>query len=231
MKTDNLISIIAPAHNEEGLIQKFVNEVTKSCEKWELNYELTIVENGSSDNTAKKVIELIPKNNRISLIQLDKAGYGLAIIEGLRASKGDFVVIFNIDFWDERFLALTKVDLLEYDIVSGSKLLPGSKDLRGFNRKVISWGFTKFLQMFLGFKGTDTHGIKVLRLKKVLPFVKSCVTTSGIFDSELILRSQKGGIRILEIPVEVKEVRPARFNITRILKTPLDMFQLWKALQ
>lgn len=231
MNNSPLVSIIAPAHNEELIIEDFIKDVVKSCKKNNINYELIVVENGSSDSTAEKVSRISKANSKIRLIRLDRAGYGLAIIEGLKNSRGEYVVLFNVDFWDEKFLLLTKVALLNYDIVSGSKLLPGSKDYRSLSRRLVSRGFTEFLKLFLGFKGTDTHGIKAIKMRTVSSVIKKCKLRSGIFDSELILRLERERLKILELPVEVREIRPARFNLTRPLKTPIDIYQLWKALK
>mgnify|MGYP001607864908 FL=1 len=126
---------------------------------------------------------------------------------------------------------LTKVNILEQDIIIGSKCLPGSLDFRGFRRRAVTKVFNLFLNLFLGYRGTDSHGIKLLRLQTVLPILKLCKTKTGIFDSELMIRSQRGGLKILELPVTVKEIRPDRFGLNRLLKTPLDIYKLYISLK
>lgn len=224
-------SIIVPAHNEETLIKQFINDVDRACKNLNLSYEIVVVENGSHDRTWHYLQEISTKNQRVKLIQLRAAGYGLALCTGLKRCHGKYGVIFNVDFWDKKLLMLTKVDMLGHDLIVGSKNLSGSLDLRRFNRRMVTKAFNLFLRVFLGFKGTDTHGIKLLRLKTVLPIVKICKTRTGIFDSELVIRSQRKGLKILELPVVVEEVRPVRFGVKRLLQTPFDVCHLCMSLR
>lgn len=222
-----LVSIIVPVHNEEKWLSSFIKEIGLLVRKNNINYELILVENGSHDKSWEFINNYKKNDKRIFCVKLKEAGYGLAIIEGLKKAKGALAIVFNVDFWDERFLTLTLIDMMEYDIILTSKLLPGSFDQRGIDRRLVSWGFNKFLRIFMGYKGTDTHGIKLFRLKNVMPLVKVCKTKTGIFDSELMLRAQRKKLKILELPITVKEIRPARFNYKRILVTPFDIWKLY----
>lgn len=226
-----LISVIVPAYNEEKLLSDFLKEVTDCLKKNSPDYELIIVENGSQDKTLEIARSFAKENKKVKVEHLAKPGYGKALIRGLKKAKGKYVVLFNVDFWDKRFLDLVKVNLLGYDIVTGSKNLPGSRDRRPLTRRLVTKGLSCFLRLFLGFSGTDTHGIKVLRRSKILPILKKCKTETGIFDSELLIRSQRAGLKILALPVEVEEVRPNRFGIKRILDTPGDLYHIYIALK
>lgn len=230
MKNKDLVSIVVPVHNEERWVGDFIRSISSVCKKHNLNYELVLVENGSSDNSWESINNYAEKDKRIVSAKLKEAGYGLAIVEGLKKAKGKLAIIFNVDFWDIRFLKLALIDMLEYDIILTSKLLPGSKDQRSVNRRLVTWGFNKFLRVFMGYQGTDTHGIKLFRLKSVMPLVKVCKTKTGIFDSELMLRAQRKNLKILELPVFIKEIRPARFNYKRLLVTPFDIWKLYRCL-
>lgn len=226
-----LISIVVPAYNEEKLLPGFLKEVTSYLEKTCPDYEIIIVENGSRDRTLEIAKDFAKKNSRVKVEHLAKPSYGKALIYGLKKASGDYLVVFNVDFWDERFIDLVKVNLLGYDIVTGSKNLSGSSDRRPFSRRVVTRGFSFFLNIFLGYKGTDTHGIKTLRRSKVFPLIRKCRTQTGIFDSELLVRAQRAGLKILELPVEISEKRPNRFGIKRILETPKDIVKLYLALR
>jgi len=226
-----LISIIAPSYNEEELLPSFLKEVTSYLRKSNLAYEIIVVENGSQDKTLEIAQKIAKKNKMIRVESLQKAGYGRALIRGLKKARGNFAVIFNIDFWDGRFIELAKVDLLGYDIVTGSKNLPGSQDKRPLSRRLITKLFNLFLHIFLGYRGTDTHGIKVLRKSAISSVLKECRTNTGIFDSELLVRAQRKNLKILELPVEIQEKREARFGFKRLLETPKDIVKLYLALR
>lgn len=225
------VSIIVPVHNEEELIKQFLKDVDNACSNLNLLYEIVVVENGSRDKTWQYLQEIAKENRKVRPIRLKTAGYGLAIITGIKKSLGEYGVIFNVDYWDDKFLMLTKANILGQDLVIGSKCLPGSLDLRSFRRRAITKAFNAFLKTFLGYRGTDTHGIKLLRLRTIMPILKLCKARTGIFDSELVIRSQRMGLKVLELPVTVKEIRPERFGLNRLFKTPLDVYNLYRSLR
>lgn len=225
------ISIIIPAYNEEKLLAVFLEELSSCLRKFILPFELIIVENGSHDKTLEIANFWAKKDKRIKVIHLPKPGYGQALIKGMKIAKGDYMVIYNVDFWDVKFIDICKVDLLGYEIVTGSKNLSLSKDERPFSRRVVTRLFSLLLRILFKYKGTDTHGIKTIRRKAIISILKRCKTKTGIFDSELLIRAQRAHLKILELPVEVVEKRPNRFGIKRIWETPKDIWQLYQALK
>jgi len=225
------ISVILPAKNEEKIIAETTNSILEYLKKSRLKYEIIIVENGSTDNTFQIANLLKEKNKRVRVERILEAGYGKALIRGFKKSKGKYVVFYNVDFWDKRFIDLARANLLGYDLISCSKNLPGSKDRRPLSRRLITRGFNLFLKFFLGYSGTDTHGIKLMRKEKLDPVLKMCRTSSGIFDSELMIRAEKSGLKILELPVDISEIRPNRFGRGRFFQTPKDIWELYKAVR
>lgn len=226
-----ILSVIVPAYNEEKLLSIFIKEVVSYLEKTCPDYELLIVENGSQDKTLEIARAFSQKNRHIKAEHLAKPSYGAALVWGMKKAKGDYLVIFNVDFWDKKFIDLAKIDLFGYDLVNGSKNLPGSYDKRPLTRRLVTRGFNLLLKILFGFLGTDTHGIKALRREKILPVLKKCKIKTGIFDSELVIRAQRAGLKFLELPVEIEEIRPNRFGFKRILETPKDLLKLYLALR
>lgn len=225
------LSVVLPIYNEEKLLPEIVGELSTFLKENRFEYELLLVENGSNDRSIELSDKFANASKNIKAFHLPKSGYGLALIYGIKKAAGDFVVIFNADFWDKNFINLVKVNLLDYDIVTGSKNISGARDQRPLGRQMVTKGFSLFLNLACGYKGTDTHGIKVFRKAVVLPVVKKCILQTGIFDSELMIRAERAKLKILELPVEVIEKRPNRFGLKRILYTPLDIFQLYSALR
>lgn len=225
------ISVVLPAKDEEVLLQNTVNDIETHLKTLKVKYEIIIIENGSTDKTLHIARRLSKKNPTIKVVHIQKASYGDAIISGIKKASGKYVVIFNVDFWNKEFLDITKNDLNGYDIVLGSKNLSRSTDNRSVLRKYISRTFSRFLNVYFNYSGTDTHGLKTMRRKAIMEIVKMCKTTSGIFDTELMVRAQRVGLKIKEIPVSVKEIRPNRFGLSRILYTPKDILKLKDSLK
>ena len=223
------ISIILPTRNEEQLIKSTINSITSFLKTKKYDYEILVVLNGSSDKTEKIVNELSKENKSLKILK-SKPGYGYALRKGLKNAKGEYVAIYNVDFFDLDMIRLIDIDLYGKDLIIGSKMTPWSEDNRPFIRKLISSFLNTILKIQFGFKGSDTHGIKIMRKKlsdKILPI---CQTSSGIFDTEFVIKAQYKGFKISDYPVNIIEKRSSRFP-NRLLETPKDLFELWRAMK
>lgn len=227
-----LLSVIAPAHNEEELIKKFIKDVDSGLRILKINYEILICENGSRDKTFKIASDLSKKVKSIRVFHENKPSYGGGLKLGIQKAKAEKIIVFNIDFYDFNFVKEAFLLLDQFDFVIGSKNLPKSKDLRPFKRRLITKTFNFLLKIVFGFSGTDTHGIKALKKSLAIPIIAQCRTDGEIFDTELVLRAQKAGLKMTEIPVKVGELRPSRYTLlSRIPKTFFDLISLSKALR
>ena len=81
------------------------------------------------------------------------------------------------------------------------------------------------ISISVDYKGTDTHGIRHIRGPSVLPIIRKCNSSYGIFDTELILRCEKEGLHIIEIPFDIKEIRKQRNPM--ILKIVRNVYRLF----
>lgn len=220
------LSIILPARNEEQLIGEVLKDIVSYLNKKKiLDYEILIVINGSQDKTDEITKAFHDKNKRIVIFK-SNPGYGKALKVGLKKAKGNYVVIFNVDFYDLRLIDLIKIDLYGKDFIIGSKMTHWSEDKRPFSRKMVSTLFNLYLRLFHDFSGSDTHGIKVIRKNVVEKVLPKCKTDSGIFDTEFVLRSQYAGFKFADFPVTVTEKRPPRFT-QRVWQTPKDLYNLF----
>ena len=71
------------------------------------------------------------------------------------------------------------------------------------------------LRVSLGFRGTDTHGLKAFRRSSVLPIVRQCVVDKDMFASELVIRVERAGLRKVEIPLKIEEKRAPSIQLTK----------------
>lgn len=223
------ISIILPARNEEFLIKNTLNDINRYLIKRKItDYEVLLIINGTEDKTEEIASGFTSKNRKIKVLY-SKPGYGMALRKGLKNAKGEFVIIFNVDFYDLKMIDLINIDLYGKDFIIGSKMAHWSEDRRLIVRKTVSYLFNLYLKIVHKFKGSDTHGIKVIRRSIVDKILPKCKTYSGIFDTEFVLRSQYAGFKFADFPVTVTEKRPPRFT-QRILQTPKDIYDLFISL-
>ena len=87
--------------------------------------------------------------------------------------------------------------------------------------------FSLLLRRGFGLKVSDTHGMKALDRAQVTPLAERCQLGTDLFDTELVLRAERAGLVVTEIPVRVEERRPARSPIARrVLRTALGLRKL-----
>ncbi len=222
--------IVIPIHNEAGCLEAEVAEIVGALEARGVDYELILAENGSGDDTLAIARRLEAANPRIRAMQMPVPDYGFAMKTGMLASRGDYVVLFDIDYHDIDFMLAAGVALDgglsgvargpvtqpgAAGIVVGSKLIAGSDDRRSAARHLISLGFTTILRVLFDRHMDDTHGMKVLRRDVVQRFAPKTVRTTDLFDTELIIRARREGVLVKALPVTCEEKRKARSSIAR----------------
>lgn len=211
-------SVVVPVYNEARIVNDAITRMLRALEGLCGDFELLVCENGSTDDTAALVARLQQEDPRIRLERLPEPDYGGAMRHGIGACVFDRIVIFNVDFWSIDFARQAVETLDACDVVVGSKVMTGSEDERPPMRRFLTRAFNTILRSLFGFTGTDTHGMKALRRSAVDGVLARCVTSQSIFDTELVLRSERAGLRIVEIPVAVREIRqPSYWSVARRL--------------
>src|SRR5262249_25058978 len=151
--------------------------------------------------------ELSQKYPEVRLISAGEPNYGLAMKLGIADARGSLIVCDEIDLCDVDFHRRA-VELLRAgsaDLVIGSKLIAGAQDERPAIRHVASQLYTGLLRGLLGFRGTDTHGLKAFRRDKVARLAANCLTDRDVFASEFVIRAYRAGLDVVEIPIQVIE--------------------------
>lgn len=96
------LSIVVPVYNEQLNIDKLIGEIKTYLKNFENNFEIIIVDDGSSDNTWEKVIEQCRKDDRVTAIKLSRNfGHHYAITAGIHNALGNYVVVMDGDLQDK----------------------------------------------------------------------------------------------------------------------------------
>lgn len=214
------ISIVIPIYNEEAILHAAVVDLRERLSPFGWNYEIILAENGSKDRTVEIGQELAkkygdPNDGQVKIISMGEPNYGRALKEGILLARGDFVICDEIDLCDADFhkRAIELLESNQADLVIGSKLAEGSADDRPMIRHAASIFYSGILRVTLGFRGTDTHGLKAFRRSALLDTVNACIIEKDVFASEFVIRADRSGINIREIPVRVIEKRPPSINL------------------
>lgn len=212
------VSIVIPVYNEEAILESAVKDLLDRLERFDWPFELILAENGSRDRTVALAEELAARFPEVKTFSLGEPNYGKALKRGILLARGEIVVCDEIDLCDTDFYAraLALLDAYEADLVVGSKVLGGSSDERPFLRHFATLVINGMLRVSLGFKGTDTHGLKAFRRESLVPVVERCIVDKDLFASELVIRAERSNsVRIKEIPVRVLEKRPPSIHLFR----------------
>lgn len=217
---DPHISIVIPVYNEEAILHAAIVDLRERLAPMGWKYEIILAENGSKDRTVEIGQELANKygsadSGQVKIISMGEPNYGKAMKQGILLSRGDLVICDEIDLCDADFhrRAVEILETGEADLVIGSKLAEGAEDDRPVIRHAASIAYSTMLRVLLGFRGTDTHGLKAFRRDALLDVVRACLVDKDVFASEFVIRADRGGVRTKEVPVRVIEKRPPSINL------------------
>jgi hypothetical protein len=88
------------------------------------------------------------------------------------------------------------------------------------------------LRTILGSKVSDTHGMKAFRRSLVDDLAGLVVSRKDLYDTELVVRAERNGYRIVEIPVVVEEIRAARSSLVkRVPRTVVGLVRIRRILR
>jgi glycosyltransferase involved in cell wall biosynthesis len=211
------ISIVIPIYNEEGILHSAVVDLRERLSPLGWNYEIILAENGSRDRTVAIAQELSAKYAEVRSLSIGEPNYGKAMKQGILEARGEYVICDEIDLCDADFhaRALELLKSRKVDMVIGSKLIAGAEDARPWARHAASLVYTNLLRVSLGFKGTDTHGLKAFRREALIDIVADCLVDRDVFASEFVIRAYRAKVPIEEIPVHIVEKRPPSINLLK----------------
>jgi len=218
------ISLVIPVYNEEENIKKAVRDALSVLPQLTGDFEIIIVESGSTDNSAAVVDQLAKDNESVRAIHQEaKMGLGSALKEGFGAARYEYIFYTDGDnpFQMSEFARGFPL-LQEADIVCGYRRNRQDPPIRAFTSKV----FNFLVRTMFGVKVRDVQiGFKMMR-KSIFDRVK--LTTASMFiDAELLIKAQKAGYRITELDVEYLGKPSGKSSVTfrDILKIARDLIR------
>ncbi len=211
------LSVVIPVYNEASFVALAADDLCEGLEARELDYELILAENGSTDSTPQVLQRMSEANPRIRWFHSGTPNYGAALKRGILEARGKWVVCDEIDLCDLSFYdaALPLLEADRADMVIGSKAARGATDGRPLLRRLATRVHSKLLRLTLGFRGTDTHGLKAFYREQLVSVIRACVVDRDVFASELVIRAWRHGLRVMEIPVQLHEKREPSVHLFR----------------
>ena len=219
------VTVVIPVHNEADYLPSAFPLLFAEMATVDANVSVVMAENGSTDATAQLVKDAMDDYPNLSLLELPTPDYGAAMRDGFLAADTEWVVNFDIDYFSGSFLNDALALALDADIVLASKRADGADDQRGPTRRAATWTFNQVLRYALGSGVSDTHGMKLVRRSVVVAVAPQVISTTDLFDTELVVRAERAGYRIKELPAFVEELRDTNSNIVK--RVPRTLKGVW----
>lgn len=234
-KIINSISVFFPAYNEEDNIKESVNSAVKILQEIAENWEIIVVNDGSTDKTNEVSESLSKENNRIRVISHDKnRGYGASLKTGFYNSKYPWICFTDADGqfdFSEITKLIEKQKSSNADLVIGYYLKRKVSFFTILSSKV--WELIIFILFGLKVKDIDC-GFKFIS-KKVIDKIDRLESERGAFiSSELLIKAKNKGFKFVEIGVNHfprKKGEGTGRKIDVIIKSFIDLLKLWKEIK
>ena len=225
------LSVFFPAYNDCGTIASLVITAVQSASKLTPNYEVIVVDDGSSDSTAQILSELARVYPRLKIVTHPvNRGYGGALRTGFASASKD--VIFYTD-GDAQYDP-SEIELLWPMMTAGVDLVNGYKISRSdpLHRIVIGRIYHHTVKILFGLRVRDVDCDFRLLRRSIFDRVR-LEKNSGVICLEMMKKIQDAGFRIVEVPVHHYHRAHGKsqfFNFRRVIRTGVDVLKLWYAL-
>ncbi len=218
----NSISIVIPLFNEAGNVARLVAEVAEAMD--DLEFELILVEDGSTDGTRERIEEASQADARVRAVYLAaNFGQSAALVAGFERSTGQVVVTMDGDLQNDPADIPRLLQRLDegYDVVAGWRVdRKGSLVLRRLPSIVANW----IVGWVLGGGVHDNGcGLKAFR-REILDRVR----LYGEGHRILLAQAAQLGARMAEVRVNDRErtYGQSKYGVSRTYKVILDLLAL-----
>ncbi len=223
--SDFQVSVILPIYNEAAGITETIKTINQKVSKLTSTYEIIAVNDGSSDNSLKILIDLQKKLPLKIIVHQTNRGYGAAFKSGIKHAKYPWVFFtdadlqFNIDEL-ENFIPYT----VDKDLIIGYR-----KDRADvFRRKLVSHIYNQIIQVLFGLKIKDVDCAFKLIRKSALSNIK-LRSNSFFVSAELMIKVHQQKLLIKEIGVNHYPRTKGNSTVTpkRMLFSIIDLISLY----
>lgn len=199
------LSIIIPAHNEEGCLEEAVDSIIKELDTENINFDILVINDNSADGTESVCKKIKNKQQNFSYInRTSNPGFGIAVREGLAAFKGDVVVIVMADGSDSPSDIVAYYRKIEegYECAFGSRFIKGSniKDYP-YLKLIINRIANKFIQTLFNIPYNDvTNAFKMYR-REVIEHSQPLLSVHFNLTVEIPLKAIIRGFNYAVMPI------------------------------
>lgn len=204
------LSIIIPAYNEENRLPLTLDKIFEYLAvHYQGDYEVIIVDDGSTDQTAEIVAEYMKRHPKLRLLQLSRnLGRGAAVRAGVTTAQGQYILEADADGSVNEHAIIDFVNYFlkhpDVDVLTGSRTLPGSRILtpQSVFRKILGYSFFFLTKIFFGWPVMDRiNSFKMYRREAALDIFQYQQEDGFVSKAEVIYIAETRGWRVRELPI------------------------------
>lgn len=220
------LTIAIPAYNEEESLPLVLNDILEEAPKNFTDFEVLVVNDGSTDKTGAIAARFAQKNKRIRVIHQTNQGYGGAMWRGIQEARKAYVAFLPAD---GQFLLKDMAACWPY--LGKADLILGDRGVRldySRYRFLLSYGYLLLLWLFFRLPYRDVNWLNIWRTSKVK---KIDLMSRGVFLlAEIIIRFKSQGLKIVQVSVPYRRryggrVKNASLKVA--LNTGKDLLKFW----
>ncbi len=202
------LSVLIPMYNEKNIAENTARTLVGYLSpKFGDEFEIVFSDDGSTDGCSETVKALGLPNVRV-VSYPDNRGKGSAVREGIKKCYGDVIVCTDCDL---AYGCDAIVDIYNRIISGGEHVVIGSRNIASdgydgytFIRKLMSKMYIKLVSFIAGFRYSDSQcGLKAYCAEAARSIFEHCTVNSFAFDLEVLLLTEKLGMKIAEVPVKI----------------------------
>jgi NAD(P)-dependent dehydrogenase (short-subunit alcohol dehydrogenase family) len=230
------LSVLVPAFNEAANLEPTIDRVLRALSITVEDYEIIVVDDGSTDETAAVADRLPARSPQIRVLHNPQnRGLGFSYLRGIEVAEKDFFVYLPGDnTWPHRSLVELFGNLGKADVVTSYSTNPG---VRPFGRRIVSSLYTRTLNTLFGLRMHYYNGLTIYPLTFLR---QKPITTFGFgFQAEALLRALHQGLSFVEVALPIDErtagsskavtVKNIASVATTVARTYLDLRVLGRA--
>lgn len=197
------LSLVLACYNEEEILAESFRTIRETLDGIGRPYEIVFVDDVSRDRTREILREIVAQNPDVSLnviLHEKNRGRGATVTDGVHAARGEIAGYIDVDLEVHPRYIPSLVRAIEKgaDVAVVRRIY--AFQLRSLDRYFMSRGYSFLVRKLLGVSLRDTEtGYKFFRREKLLPVIDAIEDPAWFWDTELMVRAVRRGLRIDEI--------------------------------
>jgi glycosyltransferase involved in cell wall biosynthesis len=225
------VSAVIPVYNDRAALETAIPRSLAALEQITPAFELIIAEDGSTDGTRDLARRMAATDPRIRLLHSDeRQGRGRALTRAFGEARGGIVCYYDADLATDLGHLGELIGAVRNgsDIATGSRLLPSSRVRRTGEREIASRVYNALVRVLLG-SGIHDHqcGFKAFNRSRILSLLPSVRATHWFWDTEVLVRGQRAGLRLTEFPVVWRTGKTTTVRLRDVFEMGGAILSLW----